>query len=634
MSQTDNVMDRDLLLIQSILDGEDSPPHNNNYRNHTDSDHEALLLTAIIEGEDSPPFIENVSHEEKRKQTQSSDNNDGTNNSSMTKVSKSEPSQSTTKKAPSTILTSHRKRKLGQRNIEKDDNYNSIQQFKQKNHSLYLSASQIAGMVGLNPYTNLPKLCMDLVYQGQMGRQLLSHDAKLLNLTLVDEEESLLQIASKGGKDVKKALDESIKIANGIKNVTSIENAKEIKKDIVKKIQDSKNKLSKGEVKLLLDGMRHNVNTGFGKSHEENALDLYEKQCGWQVRQRNAERKCWKFMRLEDLGENYGSINEINPSTMKTVVPIGQSKSVIRCDNRPHSPISDKRKEVPCSSSSSNNEVVEILSSQEDDNTSPQVDTKMSIVHKTNIGPQNESANRYQPPFFSINGVVDGIRDELYHIPSVPSIIDGTGISNHDLHPHHMELKYSDDDDWGLREVVVECKHRMNKAFNPPPIYDQIQAVIYAFMYETSEAEIVQVVRNNETDCTDSESLPESKANVTEKVNQDIGQKKEQLEKEQESNRKTKSITSISISSHRVSLDEPVMNHRQNWNHTVLPRLRSFVDAVYSIRGNDDKRYRLLQATAIAASSGNENDCWTIIHDECPWLLECDTAFSRLGQFS
>ena len=34
------------------------------------------------------------------------------------------------------------------------------------------------------------------------------------------------------------------------------------------------------------------------------------------------------------------------------------------------------------------------------------------------------------------------------------------------------------DDDWSLRQVIIECNHRMKRAFFHPPIYDQIvQAV-------------------------------------------------------------------------------------------------------------------------------------------------------------
>jgi hypothetical protein len=85
--------------------------------------------------------------------------------------------------------------------------------------------------------------------------------------------------------------------------------------------------------------------------------------------------------------------------------------------------------------------------------------------------------------------------------------------------------------------------------------------------------------------------------------------------------------TSIEIDIKRVSLDDPLLQHRQNWNNVILPRLRSFVDAVYRIRSNDTKRYQLL--TAMSNPTGNLLDAWNILHEECPWLKDCDTAFNR-----
>eukprot|EP01083_Nonionella_stella_P136041 413789_1 len=107
-----------------------------------------------------------------------------------------------------------------------------------------------------------------------------------------------------------------------------------------------------------------------------------------------------------------------------------------------------------------------------------------------------------------------------------------------------------------------------------------------------------------------------------------------QMTKESTSKSTPSTSSSIKITSHRVSLDEPIMQHRHNWNNMVLPRLRSFVDAVYNIRGDDDKRYRLLRATALVSSGDldDESDWWQIIHDECPWLKDCDTAYSRQGR--
>ena len=99
---------------------------------------------------------------------------------------------------------------------------------------------------------------------------------------------------------------------------------------------------------------------------------------------------------------------------------------------------------------------------------------------------------------------------------------------------------------------------------------------------------------------------------------------------EQQDNDTTKTeacATSIEIDIKRVSLDDPLLQHRRNWNDVILPRLRSFVEAVYRIRSNDTRRYQLL--TAMSNPTGNLLEAWNILHEECPWLKDCDTAFYR-----
>ena len=81
------------------------------------------------------------------------------------------------------------------------------------------------------------------------------------------------------------------------------------------------------------------------------------------------------------------------------------------------------------------------------------------------------------------------------------------------------------------------------------------------------------------------------------------------------------------ITSSRVSLDDDIMHHRNNWHAIILPRLESFVTAVYNVRSSDDKRYRMIRAAAVASSGGDESDYWQILLEECSWLKECDITF-------
>jgi len=61
-----------------------------------------------------------------------------------------------------------------------------------------------------------------------------------------------------------------------------------------------------------------------------------------------------------------------------------------------------------------------------------------------------------------------------------------------------------------------------------------------------------------------------------------------------------------------------------------------FVGAVYAVRSDDDKRRRLLAAATTGKIAGNgsssdptEGEAWQVLHNECPWLGDCDTAYYR-----
>ena len=51
------------------------------------------------------------------------------------------------------------------------------------------------------------------------------------------------------------------------------------------------------------------------------------------------------------------------------------------------------------------------------------------------------------------------------------------------------------------------------------------------------------------------------------------------------------------------------------------------VTAINAIRGDDDKRYRLL--AALAEDNNGSAAAWQLLFDECPWLRDCDTAFGN-----
>jgi hypothetical protein len=450
-----------------------------------------------------------------------------------------------------------RKRKFPAETIDPIiDKYTTLDKFKRRQDSIRLSASAIAAMAGFHPYTNLPRLLMDLVYQGPIGKLLLAHDANLLGIELISDEEAVKQIAQKAGTDVKNAVQQAIEISKGHQKVKSVQDASGIKASIMSMVNENRN-LTVGEKKQLQEVARSGVNTGFGKEHEEDALDMYQEECGYHVNCRNEDLKCWKFQQNAN-----GVVSPIGP-------PISLGSA---------------------SSRSPDKDIIEI-------DITTNIEIQGDNATATNLNSKAERSKK-KKPFFSIVGVADGIRDEFY-----PKS-DGR------------------DEDWDLRQVIVECKHRMKRAFVPPPIYDQIQVVLYCMMYGTSEGELVQVVRNGQSNSTMKEMTDSKKLDPEDTT-------KKSKEKKQATPAPKKSM---SITCNRVSLNDPIMNHLKNWHETVLPRLASFVKAVYSVRKDDDKRYRMIRASALASSGGDEDPYWNILFEECPWLVDCDIAFSKKFQ--
>ena len=598
--------------------------------------------------------------------------------------------------------------------------------FQHQEHSLRISVSDIAACAGFHPYKSLVKLVMDHVYQGSSGQALLRHDSQLLGIALVSEEEALRQIAQQAGASTKQALEMALKVQTGEKKVDTVQQASRLKQKVVEEAKKS-NKLSAVQLQQLQEGARQTVNTGFGTSWESQALDLYERRCGWEVSDRNAEVRTWPFTKVVD-DHGVPSAHAVQPAYAFHW-------------QRDHSA---SERELKRQKTVADNEVVDLVDSDDG-----------STSREDEVGHLNASSNRQKhspspresPSFFNMRGAIDGMREEL------------TPTTNTD-----------DDDSWVLKKIVVECKHRMNKLQPSPPLYEMIQTTAYCFMYQVQDADLVQVLReqrnptkrdhdqkkqhatsttNENQNCTNIDTTNSKMTQTThcltrEGVKQDevtstadiqpwktvdgdtctsstpttkeeqiinsleekpskieiddpsgkegsekdssirsstqsssltapeatrdeqgesetlsnacpnsslVDQQNLDSDKSQEpnvgrhtsenfnvgtaaasndtvSNQKEKENVSschLKISVHRISLEDPLLQHRYHWKAVILPRLRSWVDSVYSIRRSDDKRYRLLTALASDCLA----DAWQILFEECPWLRDCDTSYLR-----
>ena len=494
----------------------------------------------------------------------------------------SKPSVDETTNEATAPITRRRRRRNASSSPEKYDR-DRLQAFEQQAHSLRISASNVAAMAGYHPYKNLPELLMQLVYQGSTGQALLQADAELLGLKLVSSDQVLHELATKAGAQA--ALQEALQVKQGTKVLPTVQEATKVKDKV---IQQAKKVLNRTELKILQEGVRSAVDTGYGVAHEDDALNLYEHKCGWTVRERNAEIRAWPFGRSEDAKDWQGEL-----IAQKTALPLGKAealrKAVVRETVTKEDP---KRRKTG---------KVETSDSDVDLNVRRSEERMEKVQTEGTPGP---------PPYFCILGSVDGIRDEL-----VPT------------------LKVAgDDDSWILQQVIVECKHRMKAIRKAPPLYEMIQTCVYMLMYEVDSADLVQVLRRSEPKT--GKRKPEAKE---EKGSSDNGTldswivRGDDKRGEQPSTQgvvnepKKPPMPKPIISFTRISLDDPVSRHRSSWESIVLPRLRSFVDAVYTIRSRPDHRYRLLASAS--DPTGDMEQGWLLLHELCPWMAECDTAF-------
>jgi hypothetical protein len=399
----------------------------------------------------------------------------------------------------------------------------------------------------------------------------------------------LLNIATKAGTAVRDSMKQAVEVQKGKLILKTNQDVVELNQRVLleaRKANQSDKKISENELAVLQKGVQQLLYRGYGSFHERQAIDMYESKCGWDIRERNTVMVKWPFIRSEDAppqeldkiatSASFSSNPPIQGS-QRTAVPLTcATKSEMKDYERPPSRKRLRSSHIqPIMEEALSAQVVDAIGEKE---------TTLDTADTVSLQPAER-------PFFCLYGSVDGIRDELwYDEEHQRSKAEATIIDN----------GCDDDDEWKLRQVVIECKHRMKTLHSrlttpvtPPPLYDQIQAVVYCLMYETTEADIIEVFRSH---------------------------------RDEYNNTNDNSNYRIDIATSRITLYDPIHRHGENWKSVILPRLRDFVEAVYTIRSDDGKRYQLLSSLA----SMDEDIAWKIILDECPWLKDCDTAYYRL----
>ncbi|OEU20167.1 hypothetical protein FRACYDRAFT_236236 [Fragilariopsis cylindrus CCMP1102] len=672
--------------------------------------------------------------------------------------------------------------------------------FQNKNHSLSINASDVATCTGYHEYQSCPELMMKHIYQGYDGQQLLQQDTQILGLletnykdnTEYQEEIELLQIAELTGSDtIIDAVKRTLKIKHGDieerNKIQTIEDATILKRKagallissdestttaaaaditdnninnndtiLLKKIR---NRLTTQQLHILQERTRQSVDTGCGHSWEAMALDQYERNCGWDIRERNAECRLWHFERIDDDNDDDDENNN-NNNNNNTIRPTGPAYARRHSSSSRHNNNNKKTKKDhdhdqfdsrgvkrnklrtyekyvnngiaaagdsseissnailylnndKSSSSSSSSTTHNILPADENgnekinknysinddddiillatDDTTTTSNTTSNVTTTTFEQEMKDSCNRQQqqdkvkpplndassPPFLTIKGMVDGIRDELR--PTTTTTTPGRRKEKNNNNNNNNSGGDNDDDKDDesnvhdqssllLSRVVVECKHRMRLLLPYPRFSECIQSVVYCFMYEADSADIIQkstslATRKEEehTEDMDTETTTTASSSTVTKCPKNIvlddtvpyttndvsnatnfskvctdiqsadkcgNDDDTMLSKNKSAIRTTTSTTtmatttatnttttklttattkpdiSIKIAVNRISLDDH-FGHRINWNTIILPKLRQWTDAVYEIRSDDNKRYRLLSMMAMTQSSSS-----------------------------
>ena len=87
------------------------------------------------------------------------------------------------------------------------------------------------------------------------------------------------------------------------------------------------------------------------------------------------------------------------------------------------------------------------------------------------------------------------------------------------------------------------------------------------------------------------------------------------------------SASSMRISVCRLTVDDPVFGHRQNWYAVVVPRLVEWTKGVYHLRSHDEPPYRLLMALS---TTEHMEEARSVLCKRLDWgLHDCDTSYRR-----
>eukprot|EP00939_MAST-03C_sp_MAST-3C-sp1_P002161 g2161.t1 len=523
-----------------------------------------------------------------------------------------------------------------------------------------IRVSNIAGLCGLNEWTDLPSLICELVYQD--NGDLRKKDAEAWGIVWINEEDQirdLLKRKGKGAKRIREAL------ANAQKDDSSTScSANQAKSLVAKALKKEASLFTSEEARLIENAARHSVNTNFGKRMEASAIVEYAKVTGWEVTGCNEEIYTWKFpSRMEDVEapgllmrdegrRRDGQGSRRSPTerhiALRSVVdrfchfwglPKGKYKklSPLAKSMWDSSDVGDGWIRLTGALSSGDRRFVHSLAEGRGlGHESNGNGATRRVTLQVASTPLDRGSMRSSCQGRVVTEVIRSLleatislaeeEEEESHSSGIPS--EGDDAANRDIGDlcdraneseeeeddadddnvadaielvgmvdgiaHELDCGDADPDNWTLKPLVVEIKHRMGTGYTrAPPLYEHIQCVCYMLLLGCEHADLVQVHRI---------ASSSSSALVTE----DATAKKR---KTSEGERARESALSI----HRVHLDGPPFWHRKHWFETIVPRLYMVWDAIKRLRVVDEDRRAFVTAP-------NTVDQWIFLKRTLPYL--------------
>lgn len=408
---------------------------------------------------------------------------------------------------------------------------------------LRISCSDIAAVCGFNPWSKMDALFEKYLYQDLP--ELMELDAQNLDTEFITIEQQINGILDKLDEEDKrqlKLLDSDVLNSDLLNNNAKAEEFL----SQVKLLMDNKkvvDKLNRDELKVIADEYRGRIRRNYGIHCEHKLLDRYEEHCGFPVTERNLQSIKMVVMPLENSG-------------------VKRSMISMSVDHRLHS--SSTNVQIASSSSNSSSSI-----SMRDAFSELLMASKRSSA-ECKLQAMNDKRKRRKgdcsrTPSFVLVGRVDGIS-------------------------HQLDTSSDDAALWRPIKVVVEMKSRVKRVAPTPPLYEQIQLVSYMTILDCSCGDLGDYLcLSRSVDAAYINKYTVYAFNTVQAVAEDPIKTDRAHPVVQED------APSFQVT--RITLDGPPYYHRRYWDAVILPRLRTFREAIYEMRSNDLLRYAYLQHT-------------------------------------